>query len=190
MRKRGGKMEICEKDRRKQLIRYVIMLANSVGVKQDLGNAEFHQMCEAFKSGSYKTCVALIRKQFRLTMKIQIQYFEGSYIQIGIPRDIPLYLGPESVRDSQVLIRIGSGSLQLPPEGFIYALAHEMSHIVLKCIRHELREIEEAADITAMLLGFNEIVRKGRRSDYHAAGYLSDSDFQTVYAVVRLRQNK
>jgi hypothetical protein len=46
-------------------------------------------------------------------------------------------------------------------EPVVLAIAHELSHIILDAIRHELRKQEEAVDLSAMLLGFRDFYVTG-----------------------------
>lgn len=89
------------------------------------------------------------------------------------------------------------------PETLISVMAHELSHIVLHSIFHKEKENEFYTDLTAMLLGFADIMKIGRKviktsSEYERVvgyesntattytqtttyGYLSDDNFTYAY---------
>jgi hypothetical protein len=94
------------------------------------------------------------------------------------------------------------------PATFIAMMAHELSHILLYSLQHDKKENEVYTDITAMLLGFSEIMSDGRKTtdEYtqHSLlstttvtetvtyGYLTDSNFKFAHKRIReiLSQNK
>ncbi len=70
---------------------------------------------------------------------------------------------------------------------FLYAVTHELSHIVLNSTHHRLKESEVATDLFVMTCGFEHIMEKGRIS----MGYLDNEHF--LYAqkyLQRLRLGK
>src|SRR5439155_7935618 len=83
------------------------------------------------------------------------------------------------------------------PETAITILAHELSHVLLHSLRHPERESEVFTDLVPLVLGFGEIVERGRtvesvthesggtRTTTTTYGYLSDRDFS--FAVGRVR---
>jgi hypothetical protein len=73
-------------------------------------------------------------------------------------------------------------------ETFAKCVGHEMAHIVLFATRHQLKESEIATDLAAMVLGFSEIFRKGRKSACKRFGYLDDYQFVLAYRAIRKKQ--
>jgi hypothetical protein len=71
-------------------------------------------------------------------------------------------------------------------------IAHELSHVVLDSIRHPLKRVEKAVDLTAMLLGFRHLYisgahkseQTGNRIDTHSIGYLSLAEVQLANQVI------
>lgn len=50
-------------------------------------------------------------------------------------------------------------------------IAHELSHVVLDSIRHPLKRVEKAVDLTAMLLGFRQLYVSGAHKTRSEGGY-------------------
>jgi len=71
-------------------------------------------------------------------------------------------------------------------------IAHELSHVVLDSIRHPLKRVEKAVDLTAMLLGFRHLYisgahkneRVGNSIRTHTIGYLSTDEVQLANQVI------
>ena len=124
---------------------------------------------------------------------------QGIIAQVAIPNSLPLY-GSQALKDFTVNIKLGknlSGKSR-----FITVMAHELSHVVLYSLRHPKKENEFYTDITAMLLGFLEIMEQGRKDEetwtekgrgfkrLHTKvtrfGYLSDQNFD--FAAVKIKR--
>jgi hypothetical protein len=76
---------------------------------------------------------------------------------------------------------------------FAMAVAHELSHVVLDAINHPLRKEEKAVDLTAMLLGFSYLYRKGahtvervgsNRFRRASLGYLSEREIDAATKIL------
>lgn len=115
--------------------------------------------------------------------------------QVNIPSNLPLY-GANKMVDFPINIRVSENYSEYPLT-FITVLAHELSHIVLHSIWHKEKDNEFYTDLTAMLLGFAEIMMDGRviqESDTKVNGsvmtttthttkygYLSDENFNFAF---------
>ena len=119
----------------------------------------------------------------------------GITAQVSIPSNLPLYGTPGMV-NFPINIRISENCLD-DPEAFISVMSHELSHIVLYSIWHKEKDNEFYTDLTAMMLGFADIMIAGRKiietnthTDYGflssktttttqttTYGYLSDKNF-------------
>jgi hypothetical protein len=76
---------------------------------------------------------------------------------------------------------------------FVSLMAHELCHVVLHSMRHKERQNEFYTDLTAMMLGFAEAMKSGRKTVSSTTsgrtvrtvtttyGYLSDSNFDFAY---------
>jgi molecular chaperone GrpE (heat shock protein) len=85
------------------------------------------------------------------------------------------------------------------PATFIAVMAHELSHIVLHSLWHKEKDNEIYTDITAMMLGFSNIIKNGRkviktstdygffsnttttRTETTTYGYLSNENFNFAF---------
>jgi len=119
----------------------------------------------------------------------------GITAQVEIPANLPFY-GALKLIDFPVKVKINRDSIG-NPETFITIIAHELSHILLYSMQHFQKENEFYTDLTAMALGFRNVMEKGRKvvkteerkeRNYNTTniitttqtvnyGYLSDSNF-------------
>ena len=69
-------------------------------------------------------------------------------------------------------------------------MAHELSHVVLDSIRHELRQQEEAVDLTAMHRGYGSFYFHGAHSEITEKDEDMESFLQMLHPVAHnvLRQ--
>jgi hypothetical protein len=100
------------------------------------------------------------------------------------PPNLPLY-GTPAFNNFKLLLFIFKWVADQSFETFVYCIAHELAHIVLDSIRHPLRDNELAADLTAMILGFSDIIKSGRKSGNIIHGYLNDRQFTLAYEEIR-----
>jgi hypothetical protein len=82
--------------------------------------------------------------------------------QVLIPSDLPIY-GTSKLKNLHLHVKV-SDNCQKYPKTFAAVMAHELSHIVLHSIRHSQRDNEFFTDLTAMILGFSEILGEGRKT--------------------------
>jgi hypothetical protein len=59
---------------------------------------------------------------------------------------------------------------------------------VLDATRHPLRNNEIAVDLAAMIFGFSDIIKTGRRIENSFCGYLDDRQFEIAYREIQRRQ--
>jgi hypothetical protein len=103
-----------------------------------------------------------------------------------IPPHLPLY-GTLAFDNFKVLMFISRQIMDDSFEAFVYSVAHELAHFVLFSTRHPLQNNEVAVDLTAMILGFLDIIRVGRKSKGTINGYLDDHGFQIAYREISRR---
>ena len=120
---------------------------------------------------------------------------DGITAQVSIPESLPLY-GSSSLSGYPIRVRV-SESCSDRPETFIAIMAHELSHVLLRSLRHPQRDSELHTDLVPLLLGFGSCVGRGRKSvrtETHGSGttthtttygYLTDSQFEFVRERVR-----
>lgn len=107
---------------------------------------------------------------------------------IGMPQLLPMP-DTEAYKNFKLRLRIKCFLRQEKFESFATVMAHEMSHIVLHTIRHELKGSEIATDLCAMTQGFYEIFRFGRKTFRGQYGYLDDKQFHLAYLWIVSRKS-
>lgn len=190
----------------------------SLGVKEDIPYATLASM---LAQGSTQECVQEIAVRLGLPILIGVSYVSKDYrpgaagfrsselsrtdwtghgidgitAQVSIPESLPLY-GSSSFSGYPIGVRLGE-SCSDRPETFITVMAHELSHVLLRSLRHPQRDSELHTDLVPILLGFGDCVGRGRKSvrtETHAKGttthtttygYLTDSQFEFVRERVR-----
>lgn len=85
---------------------------------------------------------------------------EGITAQVEIPQYLPLF-GSSELEHYQIKIKI-SEDLINDPSAFIPVIAHELSHVVLHSLRFTEKDNEYYTDLTAMILGFSDIMKDAR----------------------------
>jgi len=126
------------------------------------------------------------------------QNISGITAQVIIPSYLPLY-GSSSIKNFPIDIKVSENCL-VNPKTLIAVLAHELAHIVLNSVRHNQKENEFYTDLTAMVLGFLNIHKDGRKNyktsyenDFFTTttinnvttyGYLSDKQFDFAYKTI------
>ena len=123
----------------------------------------------------------------------------GITAQVSIPPNLPFY-GTTSMVNFPINVRLSENCAEHPAT-LISVMAHELSHIVLHSMRHEEKENEFYTDLTAMILGFANIMKRGRKvvkkstsTDWNGLsrttttttetktyGYLSDNNFNFAF---------
>jgi len=120
----------------------------------------------------------------------------GITAQVHIPSQLPLY-GSLKLQGFPIRLTV-SGDCRRSPETFIAILAHELSHVVLSALWHKQKDNEFYTDLTAMILGFSDIIRRGRKivvtkqtssttttTTTTTYGYLSDSLFDFAFQKIQ-----
>jgi hypothetical protein len=111
----------------------------------------------------------------------------GIIAQVSIPQYLPFY-GSSGMVNFPISVRVKENCADHVMT-FIGLMAHELSHVVLHSMRHKEQHNEFYTDLTAMMLGFPNIMSLGRkvvtstqegrmiRTQTTTYGYLSDSNF-------------
>lgn len=123
----------------------------------------------------------------------------GITAQVSIPGNLPFY-GTPGMINFPINVRLSENCAENPAT-LISIMAHELSHIVLYSLWHKEKENEFYTDLTAMMLGYGDIMRTGRKvvktessTDYGfmssqtttstqttTYGYLSDDNFNFAH---------
>ena len=127
----------------------------------------------------------------------------GITAQVSIPSNLPLF-GTPSMVNFPISIRLSENCTENPAT-FISIMAHELSHVVLHSMWHREKENEFYTDLTAMILGFANIMKTGRKivktstsvssgllsstttthTETTTYGYLSDDNFNFAFSEIR-----
>lgn len=129
----------------------------------------------------------------------------GITAQVSIPSNLPFY-GTPSMVNFPINVRLSETCAENPAT-LVSVMAHELSHIVLYSIWHKEKNNEFYTDLTAMLLGFAEIMKIGRKvikitesgsfsntttthTETTTYGYLSDDNFNFAFRKIESVLNK
>lgn len=123
----------------------------------------------------------------------------GITAQVTLPASLPAY-GSAGMNGYPIEVLVSEEATR-EPSAFITVMAHEFAHVVLYSLRHPKKEDEFYTDLTAMLFGFSEVVKRGRSITKQTSrrsgnvvvthttttkyGYLSDENFHFAYPKVR-----
>lgn len=198
-------------------------LADSIGIKD---NADDQKIISLVRQGKVKEGIKEIAKCLRLPIEINLSYVpkgyypdntntfhsthlvktdwrgrgsEGITAQVSIPSYLPMY-GTSGLNNFPISVRVSENCADNPAT-LIAVMAHELSHIVLHSLWHKEKDNEIYTDITAMMLGFSNIIKNGRKviktsnsTDYGflsnttttttettTYGYLSDENFNFAF---------
>lgn len=203
-----------------------------LGVKQNIPYNSAHW---PFEQGKIEECIKVVADYLGLPIKVNLAYVPSQYsptyreserfvsealtktdgkrrgvagitAQVCIPSYLPLY-GTNGLINFPIDIKV-SENVKEYPDAFIAVMAHELSHIVLCSLQYSEKDNEIYADVAAMLLGFNEVMEKGRKTmkEYEentlfsnttitetvTYGYLTDENFRFVHNRIAkiLKQNE
>lgn len=198
-------------------------------------NIPYFTIEKPFRQGKIQACIEAIAGYLGLPIKVNLSYVPSDYnpnysggqrfesqaltvtdgrrrnvvgitAQVSIPNSLPMY-GTTSFVDFPINVKI-SDNITKFPSTFYATMAHELSHIVLHSLQHYEKDNEVYTDITAMLLGFSEVLELGRKTiteheEQHlfsktiitetvTYGYLSDENFEFARKEIAkiLKQNK
>ncbi|MBU0999146.1 hypothetical protein KKG24_02460 [Patescibacteria group bacterium] len=124
----------------------------------------------------------------------------GITAQVSIPPNLPFYGSPSMV-NFPINVRLSENCAENPAT-LISIMAHELSHIVLYSLWNREKENEFYTDLTAMILGFANIMKTGRKvvkvtqipngthTQTTTYGYLSDDNFNYAFHKINGVLNK
>lgn len=129
---------------------------------------------------------------------------EGIVAQVTIPGSLPFY-GSSTLIGYPINVKVSDNCTEHPIV-FAMIMAHELSHILLYSLNHPKKENEFYTDLTAIILGFQNIFQDGRKiTKTHVEdsfmgttttkqtttyGYLNDEQFNFAYGKVNSILNK
>jgi len=187
-------------------------LIDLLGVKEEMSSYDLLALLE--EKGP-EGCVQEIATQLGLPIRISLSYvpedydpdnierfgssalsrtdrtgsgIEGIVAQVSIPQHLPIF-GTSALNGYPIQIRVSENCHQ-HPETFATLIAHELSHVLLASLRSPHKDNELHTDLVPIILGFHDIVHKGRKKIENFAngkttttqtttyGYLTDSQFK------------
>lgn len=182
-------------------------LVGVLGIKE---NIPTESVLRYLRDGKTKECIEKIANHLGLPITVNLiisesfdsrdlvttndagQAAEGITAQVSIPSDLPFY-GSSALQGFPIQVKV-SGDCRRYPHAFIATVAHELSHIVLHSLWHREKSNEIYTDLTAMLLGFALVMRKGRyavettqigiaweQTTTTRFGYLADDQFRFAF---------
>lgn len=196
-------------------------LINLLGIKEDIPPAI---LLKTLRAGKIKECVENMAHYLGLPIAVNISYsskFEsrslattdssgrgvgGITAQVSIPGHLPFY-GSSGLQNFPINVKV-SGNYQRHPETFMAIMAHELAHVLLHSLKFKKKDNEFYTDLTAMILGFPDVMRSGRkvvetREKYDPIrttkmietttttyGYLSDEQFNFAFNRINEILNK
>lgn len=138
--------------------------------------------------------VRQVRNIFNLKIDLRIGYVNSggdlnAPAWVTLPNGMPMF-GTKEFSELRVNLFLRKDFLSIAsPEEIINTISHEMSHIVLESLGHELKQFEEAVDLTAMFFGFSESYTIAAIHSYGKArryGYLSP--YEIEYAAKKMHK--
>lgn|GEM_PF-3206363 len=109
---------------------------------------------------------------------------------VSYPASLPLYGSPEFSDASFPLIVDAEHFARQSYEVFVYAMSHEMAHILLASNRHPLQDLETAVDLSVMVLGFGKFMLMGSITKGTSHGYLTHHQREIAYAEIKRLRKK
>lgn len=116
---------------------------------------------------------------------------ESITAQVSIPQHLPMF-GTSGLQGYPIQVRV-SENCHAYPETFVAMMAHELSHVLLASLHHPQKDSELHTDLVPIILGFGDIVRRGRKTIESTTsgnttttttttyGYLTDLQFDFAY---------
>lgn len=191
----------------------ITTLSQTFRPKKDLDPKKTEQLRNKFercrKDGSFSDFVWEIKNMFGLPMEFRLQYVysknleslpesarnfairnfydhTGWVAQVITPGFMPIF-GDPNLGKCKLTIKIQKYLRYEKFETFFYCISHEMSHVLLKTVKPELWENEQATDLLTMFMGLSEIVKNGKTSSRsgRAYGYLNEEIFSFAYKRIK-----
>lgn len=195
-----------------------------LGVKEEM---PFHDLVALLRKRDTEGCTQEIATRLGLPIRISLSYvpkdfrpgktdgFRSSAVvptdwtgrgigsitaQVSIPQHLPMF-GTSGLQDYPIRVRV-SENCRAHPDTFVAIMAHELSHVLLASFGSPYKESELHTDLVPILLGFRDVVRRGRKTSESTTsgntttthtttyGYLTDTQFECAYNyVTRLLQD-
>lgn len=127
------------------------------------------ELVRLFEKHEFRGMVAVIKRQMRLSIPVRVCYVndpkygpEKSVAWVDGLHFVP-YFGTQNPRGDMASIYLRRQALiDMPSPSLVFAIAHELSHILLTAFRSELSADEEATDLLTILLGYGTFYAAGK----------------------------
>ena len=112
----------------------------------------------------------------------------GITAQVSIPQHLPMF-GTPGLQGYPIQVRV-SEDCHAHPDAFVAIMTHELSHVLLASLWSTHRDSELHADLVPIILGFRDVVQRGRKTIECTTsgnitttrtttyGYLTDAQFE------------
>jgi len=194
-----------------EIINALAELIACLGVKEEIA---CHDLVALLRKKDTQGCVQEIATRLGLPIRINLSYvpkdfrpdntnrFRSSALaqtpwtgrgiasitaQVSIPPHLPMF-GTSGLQGYPIQVRV-SENCHAHPETFVAMMAHELSHVLLASLWSTHKDSELHTDLVPIILGFRDVVRRGRKTiestttgnttttDTTTYGYLTDSQF-------------
>jgi len=187
-------------------------LITCLGVKEEMAS---HDLVALLRKKDTERCVQEIATRLGLPIRINLSYvpkdfkpgntnrfrssalaqtdwtgrgIEGITAQVSIPQHLPMF-GTSGLQGYPIQVRV-SENCHAHPDTFVAIMAHELSHVLLASLWSTHKDSELHTDLVPIILGFRDVVRRGRKTIESTTsgnttttqtttyGYLTDSQFE------------
>ena len=141
----------------------------------------------------YAECVRELLALMRLPSRVKVKMYPdklwphkpGSAAKIFIPATLPFLYDPAYQKIVfQIDIRESHTREYIP---FLIVTVHELAHLLLHSLQHNLRKSEIATDLVLIVLGFGDIVKQAYNGQARL-GYLDYQEFDHALIYFKKRQ--
>ncbi|MFA5163129.1 MAG: hypothetical protein WC441_01215 [Patescibacteria group bacterium] len=139
----------------------------------------------------YAECIQELKRIMNIDAHIKLRVFPEKLWphgknsgRINFPKDLPFIASPE-YKKVIFVIDIKEEYLRNYPQ-FIVVAVHELSHLLLFSLKHELRESELATDLCLFVFGFGPAIAEAYKGPARL-GYLSERQFQHALKYVETK---
>ncbi len=120
---------------------------------------------------------------------------ESITAQVAMPEHLPMF-GTSGLQGYTIPVRV-SENCNEHPETLVAVMTHELSHVLLQSLYHPKKDSELHTDLVPIILGFRDVVQRGRKTVQSSKsgdvtttstttyGYLTDSQFEFACDKVR-----
>ena len=141
--------------------------------------------------------VKLVRNTMNVNVRLTLHWTDqvrgDAPAWVLLPEKMPYYGTPEFAKIGVHMFIRKSFAEARPYNEFAMAIVHEFLHVVLDSIHHPLRREEKTVDLTAMILGFSYLYRRGahtvervglNRFANRTLGYLSKRELDAACRIL------